>query len=439
MEGPPFAAGLRLFRGARIVALPAGFSVHPSCAIVAALPAPLPQAPLTPTNSEVLVPHRGHSCLSNIVVLVIAIVVCVAVLDAVAYFALGIRGSRHGDRDVIQFSPLLGHFHRPLSEGRYYPRRGREGHEVKVNSRGFTDEERDIEKSRPRVLLIGDSTTEAWEVDPPKRPHVVLEELLGGKYEVLNCGVRAYGTDQCLILLERIAMAFDPDIVVYTFCINDIRDNGKDYAKPWFEIDEQDTTRLIERGYPIAKVSAGGDRTSGRLWKYSLVYRTFGLAVSKFGKRFRGAENGGGVFPLEDHYELTPYKTVYDENESARWAITRRLVRRMRESSNASGAEFLVVECLHLPEISEEAAAELTAPYELEAEFDFGKVTCAFQGLVDDTGLAFVSMANEVKREGLDPAELMPPGDTIHLSAEGIRLWARVVEREFRERGWLEQ
>ena len=135
-------------------------------------------------------PRRGRSYLANILVLLVTLVVCVALVDAVAYFVLGIRGLSHGAEGFIQFSPLLGHFHKPLTEGRYYPSRGRDGHEVSMNSRGFCDVERDIEKTRPRIILIGDSTTEAWEVDPDERPHVVLEEILGGRFEVLNLGVQ---------------------------------------------------------------------------------------------------------------------------------------------------------------------------------------------------------------------------------------------------------
>ncbi|MCK5596908.1 MAG: hypothetical protein KAJ04_05630, partial [Candidatus Eisenbacteria sp.] len=94
--------------------------------------------------------RRSRSCLTNFLVLIVTFLVCVAVIDAVAYFALGVRGSRHGSEDFVQFSPVLGHFHRPLAQGRYYPRRGRDGHDVRINSRGFCDEERDIEKNRPR-------------------------------------------------------------------------------------------------------------------------------------------------------------------------------------------------------------------------------------------------------------------------------------------------
>ena len=56
----------------------------------------------------------------------------------------------------------------------------------------------------------------------------------------------------------------------------------------------------------------------------------------------------------------------------------------------------------------------------------------------EDSGTAFVSMAGAVLREGLTASELMPPGDTDHLSADGIRLWAALVAAEFGDRGWLD-
>ena len=379
--------------------------------------------------------RRSRSCLTNFLVLIVTLLVCVAVIDAVAYFALGVRGSGHGSEDFVQFSPVLGHFHKPLAQGRYYPRRGRDGHDVRINSRGFCDEERDIEKNRPRIVLIGDSTTESWEVDPYERPHRVLEETLGGRFEVLNLGVRAYGTDQSLLLLKHLGMAFRPDVVIYTFCINDIRDNAKRIGKPYFEVDDADTGKLVTRGYPVSYPGTEGRRGADPVWKHSLVYRTFGLAVSKLGSLWSG---GGTGLPLEEHFELTPYRVVYDEREATRWRVTRRLVAEMRAVASSGGAQFLVVEDLHLPEIDADAASRLTAPYGGGDGFDFDKVTRLFEGFADDTGMAFVSLAREAQRGESAAADLMPPGDTIHLSAEGIRLWASAVARELESRGWLE-
>lgn len=376
--------------------------------------------------------RRRHGLLTNLLVLIVTLAVCVALVDAVAYFVLGMRGSRHGAEDFIQFSPLLGHFHKPLTEGRYYPSRGRDGHEVNISSRGFCDVERDIEKTRPRIILIGDSTTEAWEVEPDERPHVVLEDVLGGRFEVLNLGVRAYGTDQSLILLEHLGMAFEPDVVVYTFCVNDIRDNAKRRAKPYFEIDPADTGKLVVGGYPVAFPGAGERRAASPVWKYSIIYRTFELALTKL----RISSDDGGGLPLEEHFELTPYKSDWSPEERERWRVTRMLVARMQDVATAGGARFIAVENLHLPEIDPEAAALMSGRY--DTDFDFRKVTRRFESFTRDAGIAFVSLAEEAKRRAVKAEVLMPQGDTIHLSAEGVRFWAAAVERELSARGWLD-
>ena len=109
----------------------------------------------------------------------------------------------------------------------------------------------------------------------------------------------------------------------------------------------------------------------------------------------------------------------------------------MRTVASSGGAEFLVVECLHLPEIDADAGRRMAAPYQEESAFDFSKVTRSFERFAEDSGLAFVSLAREAEREGLVAADLMPGGDTIHLSSDGIRLWASAVARELESRGWL--
>jgi hypothetical protein len=111
----------------------------------------------------------------------------------------------------------------------------------------------------------------------------------------------------------------------------------------------------------------------------------------------------------------------------------------MKAVASAGGAEFLVVECLHLPEIDADASRRMTAPYGGESGFDFSKVTRLFEGFAEDSGVAFVSLARQAQEEGRTAADLMLPGDTIHLSAEGIVLWASAVTRELESRGWLEK
>ena len=151
-----------------------------------------------------------------------AIAVAIVIVDLAAFYLFDIKPNGYRAERFFEFSPRFGHEHRAGFTGNYYRYLVGEKHEVSINEHGYADAERAVEKTRPRIALIGDSTTEFWEVDEPERGHNVLEARLDGRFEVLNMGVRGYGTDQSLLLFAEKGVRFDPDVAVYTFCINDI-------------------------------------------------------------------------------------------------------------------------------------------------------------------------------------------------------------------------
>jgi lysophospholipase L1-like esterase len=381
---------------------------------------------------------RKRAILVNVLVSVAALCVAWAAIDAAAFFLVGLRSARHGMDDLIQFSPVVGHFHSPYGRGRYYPQAGRTGYDVAINSYGFADDERDRDKKRPRIALVGDSTTECWEVDLEDRPQRVLETTLDGRFEVLNLGVRGFGTDQTYVLLKQVGMGFDPDIIIYTFCVNDLRDNANERAKPYFRIDAGDTSKLVLSGYPIRCKPAEGSAAQEALWRYSLVYRTFRRAASRIESvTGRGAERGRATLPIEQNAELRPYRADYDDEDRRRWHVTRLLITAMQDEASARGARFLVVEDIYRPVLDPGARQEITAGY--SEEFDFDKVTRLLESFTRERGIAFVSLAAEATARGVHAGEVMPPSDTIHLNAAGIRLWCLAVSSKLESLGWLEE
>jgi hypothetical protein len=101
-----------------------------------------------------------------------------------------------------------------------------------------------------RIAVVGDSFTEAVQVSPEKNFCSQLEKVLneqsssGVKYEVLNFGVSGQGTGQEYLVLQHMAMAFQPDVVILAFFPqNDFRNNvealQRDTARPYFIIDRQ--------------------------------------------------------------------------------------------------------------------------------------------------------------------------------------------------------
>jgi hypothetical protein len=105
---------------------------------------------------------------------------------------------------------------------------------VKINSHGFRDLERKIEKKNNtiRVALLGDSMVAARQLNFEKTAGQLLEKRLnkefgpktGKKYEVLNFGVPGYGVDQMFLNWDRYASKFNPDYVfLYIFEKNYLR------------------------------------------------------------------------------------------------------------------------------------------------------------------------------------------------------------------------
>ncbi len=126
---------------------------------------------------------------------------------------------------------------------------------VSINSHGFHDIEREIAKpaNTIRVAVLGDSYTEAAQVDREENFCAVIEKTLnasdslkGQRVEVLNFGVSGYGTTQELLLLRKKVVEYSPDVVVLAFLTgNDLRNNSKaleSSPRPFFVRSEEGYT-----------------------------------------------------------------------------------------------------------------------------------------------------------------------------------------------------
>jgi lysophospholipase L1-like esterase len=96
-----------------------------------------------------------------------------------------------------------------------------------INRYGMRDREYSLQKPEGtlRICCIGDSISLGWGVSQEDGFPEVMEELLdqpGQKpVEVLNFGVVGYNIEQIVESLRSKALRFDPDVVVYAFCLND--------------------------------------------------------------------------------------------------------------------------------------------------------------------------------------------------------------------------
>lgn len=127
-----------------------------------------------------------------------------------------------------------------------------------TNSHGLRDDEMPYQKppGTRRILLLGDSVVAGFEVEKEKVIDSVLEKFIRPitPCEVINAGVRGYGTDQSYLFLIHEGIKYDPDIVLYVLVGNDPEENiaihrsGRKYGKSYFVYHRG---KLVLKGVPV--------------------------------------------------------------------------------------------------------------------------------------------------------------------------------------------
>ena len=178
------------------------------------------------------------------------------------YVALGYRMPQHL-QEVFRTDPITGWAKVPNTEGYVYLYSDGTKQYIRNNSHGFTDLEREIKK-------VPTSNRPHWGFDhrilgnrrKKTADSFLMEQKLNHKWEVLNLGVRGFGTDQAYLLLKHEGIKYSPDIVIYTFCINDITDNMKT-DKPHYRFESESIRNLVLLDYPYFPKTKVHEETSG--------------------------------------------------------------------------------------------------------------------------------------------------------------------------------
>ncbi len=359
-------------------------------------------------------------------------------VELFVYFVLDIRGPHHPP-GFYKDDPITGWVKVPGSEGYVYLYQDGTKQYVRNNSHGFTDREREFIKKKPRIALVGDSTTEFWEAEEEQRAQVLMEAALADRWEVLNLGTRGFSTDQVFLFLKHKAIKYSPDIVIYTFCINDIYDNVH-MNKPYFQLDTQNPDSLILKGFPYPytneilksenRYSSQWDKIHDGLSRISFFYRkaTLLLRSHPMGKFYDS-------MPLEAQIELTPYKKIYSSDDEYRIKLLFAIIKEMKQFLVGQGIRFLLVEGVYGNVLAPARKAWSTQEY--GDVFDFEKVTRLLKEFSDTNGIEFLSLQEKVKSNNLRITDIMHPEDYVHLNAEGSRLYSDWVLEKLRSLGWI--
>jgi hypothetical protein len=194
----------------------------------------------------------------------------------IALFELGLRLAGYGaiydmySKPWIfwQYDPVLGWSQQPGARAEYIgPRPWPVEFQtsVAINSSGLRGPE--LEALPPggrRVLVLGDSMVAAFEVPWESTFTALLQDQLsassGAPVQVVNAGVRGYGTDQSLLYYRERGRELQPDLVVFFHSGNDLMDNTtlhemrRPLGKPAFALEGNGSITLL--GTPVPRYPA---------------------------------------------------------------------------------------------------------------------------------------------------------------------------------------
>jgi hypothetical protein len=181
--------------------------------------------------------NRGSRLAGNLVLLTVSLAIALLLMEGAARL-MKLRPFA----DINQLDTALGWRPRPNSQGTL----AEEGlSHIRINSAGFRDREHAIAKpaNTYRIAVLGDSYVFGLGVEREERFTEVVEQRLAGcpalagkQPEVLNFGVSGYSPGQELIVAERHAMAYQPDLFVQAFFSgNDVGDSYKALNEGYLE------------------------------------------------------------------------------------------------------------------------------------------------------------------------------------------------------------
>ena len=301
-------------------------------------------------------PQRSVTWATRLALLLLGLALPVLLLEC-ALRAFGpILPGNYSAHLYLEPHPVYGHFHVPGTSGwlksqEYVTR-------VDINSRGLR--EREIAYDKPadirRIIVLGDSFVAGAEVPVEATLTRRLEARLnaGGAEttQVINAGVRGFGTAQEYLLLKHEALRYSPDLVAVVFYTgNDVMNNGywikdspRERDRPYFVLADDGQLRLL----PFQAKRRPREGWLERLRRESLLFGVLDTGVlAKLGvAQPAQAEDEGGDGGIDRSfvkYQLPVYSAKPSRAWEKDWQVAEALLAQMRDEAEKAGARFLLV------------------------------------------------------------------------------------------------
>ena len=221
-----------------------------------------------------------------LLLLLVSIGLCLALIE-VALRLLGHRGEPISRINNIYLVDD------PILDWRYIPNSEVRSARVvyRYNNAGFRDTNHTLRKPAglERIVVLGDSVTEGYEVDWKDVFAQVLKSRLGDQYEVINIAAGGLNTPQEIHLFEHVGSRYSPDLVILNFVLNDV-DFYTRFAAAQRAAEEGDA-RIATLNLPISP-------SLKRLLKSSALIYFVKDRVEGLRESLAGAEQ-----PSDDYYE----------------------------------------------------------------------------------------------------------------------------------------
>jgi hypothetical protein len=277
-------------------------------------------------RSEAAAPKASPSLKAKLALVVVGLLLPLVLAEIGLRLAGAILPGDYQTASFAEAHPEFGRRNRP---GAGWKKTSEYTSWIEVNSKGLRGAEIDYSKppGEQRILVVGDSFTFAEQVNQNETFSQRLEDRLnaeGGRYRVLNAGSNGWATANEAVYLAKEGVRFKPDVVIVALYLgNDISDNYRRVST----LSDAVKADLALRGAD----SFDGPR---RILRRSELYTVFESGV--LAKLPIWNDEGGNYSS-----DRKPPRTQEEADEA--WAITERLLDRMRDLTESQSARFVVM------------------------------------------------------------------------------------------------
>lgn len=300
--------------------------------------------------------------------------------------------------------------------------------ETSLNSLGFHDAEHTFEKPEGtfRIIILGDSFTQAIQVATEKTFPKIIEEELNKKtelpVEVISLGRPGAGTKKSLDILTEIGLRFHPDLVLLQFLSNDLIDNSPELR---MEIANQEELRkkyipsLEELFHRFLWIKSSRFNQLAAL-KLARLFQGFQIA------KFYGQDKFGFIHP-----GMLIFAEEYSHLWDKPWQRTQRFIVQAKELSKDNNAEFVLIsfpELWRVGSLKEMNRRMRTVSRDaMSYHWDFNRTDRILHEFCRNKGILFLSLLPEFRESYRKSRQRLHYAYDMHLNEHGHRVAAKAI------------